>query len=342
MSNASDLAAGVIGLGFGANHARVLSELPGVRLAAVCDQDEQRLAAVADGGTLSRYTDYETMLRKERLDAVVAAVPAGLHERVALAALDAGVAVLVEKPLAPDLDAARRIALVASKADVPLMAGHIERFNPAVQELAHRVHRGDIGRVLHLAARRMARIVVRTSQDVNVIHDSALHDIDAMRYVLGAEVEQVYAQAQSGVVMPFEDSLAATLRFAGDGDAGAIGSLEVNWLSPRLLRELVVLGEDGLFVLDYAAQTLELFERGAAAGAPASAQGWLAPARKTGTQIAIEPREPLKQELTAFVEAVRSRLPMPVTLEDALAAVAVADALTESARTGRPVTPARE
>ena len=331
-----ELAFGVVGLGFGAKHVRVLGETHGARLAAVCDTDAARLAAVSPspgsgrgkGRDVRAYTDYKAMLCAEQLDAVVVAVPARLHEEVALAAVEAGCAVLVEKPLAPSLAEGRRLVDAAAAAGVKLMPGHVERFNPALQELVRRVRAGEIGRVWQLAARRVGPIVVRAQQDVNVIHDSAVHDVDAMRWVVGGEVERVYAEAQSGLIMPFEDSVFGLLRF----DSGAAGSLDVNWLSPRPERSLSVLGEKGMLVAEYTdfrAPALEL--------------------RRPGTSrsiaIPLEAREPLAEELRAFVAVLlkegREEAPLPVTGEDALAALAVCDALTQSARTGLPVAPAR-
>lgn len=342
MSGSGELNIAVVGLGFGSNHARVLSELDGVRLAAVCDSNPQRLDAVSAGGGLQTYTDYETMLATEKLDAVVVAVPARLHCRVALAAIAAGSAVLVEKPLAPNLEDAIALSRAAAAAGVALMPGHIERFNPALQELARRVQAGEIGRVLHMSARRMGPIVVR-AQDVNVVHDSALHDIDAMRFITGVEVERVYGESQTRSDINLEVSLAAQLRFASpDGDAGAIGSLEVNWLSPVILRDLSVLGEHGLLVLNYANQALRLYQT-QGNSARAASRGWTPGGLQQadgGVDIAVEAREPLKEELRAFAGALRGQTPMPVTAKDALAAVAIADALTLSARTGRTVAPA--
>jgi predicted dehydrogenase len=191
----------------------------------------------------------------------------------------------------------------------------------------------------------MAPIVVRT-QDVNIVHDSALHDIDVMRHVIGLEVESVFAEAQAGIVQPFEDSISGLLRFAStDGGPGPVGSIEVNWLSPRRVRELTVLGEDGLFALDYAAQTLDFFPAAPSTPRQAVTQPWSLTANRpadAGVRIPVEPREPLAEELSAFVEALRRGTDMPVTGEDALAALAIADALTESARTRQPITPARE
>jgi len=338
-----DLAVGVIGLGFGANHARVLDELDGVRLAAICDRDKGRLTAAAKDRDAKTYADYETMLREEKLDAVVVAVPEKLHVPVAMAAIEAGCAVLVEKPLAPTYEEGAALVQAAAAKGVPLMAGHIERFNPAVQELRRRVQEGQVGQVLHVAARRTAPRRQRT-QDVNVIHDSALHDIDAMRYVLGGEVESVFAMGQSGVRLPFEDSVAGVLRFAKtDEGAGVVGSLEVNWLSPLRIRELTVLGTRGILMLDYAAQTLEFHEASTRpVGAPRDWSTESSHLRDPNAQIPIPRREQLAQELAAFVEAVRDGTPMPVSGEDALKTLAVADALTQSARTGQPVTVRRD
>jgi predicted dehydrogenase len=179
------------------------------------------------------------------------------------------------------------------------------------------------------------------AQEVNVVHDSALHDIDAMRYVLGCEVESAYAQGQRDVLQPFEDSISGVLRFGGG--SRAVGSLEVNWLSPLRIRELTVLGTRGIFVLDYAAQTLEFHQ---AAARPAGAgREWSTEAsrlRDPKAQIPIERREQLVAELEAFVEAVREGAPMPVSGADGLQTLAVADALTLSARTGEVVAVRRD
>ncbi len=346
MTRDREVAVAVVGLGFGAVHARVLSEMDGVDLVAVCDVDERRLATATRGRTLKAYRDYEALFRDERLDAVVVAVPTRLHEKVALAGIEAGVPALVEKPVAPDLAAARRLYEAAEKASVRVMPGHIERFNPAVVELRRRVHDGQIGHVLQLTARRLGPFAARV-RDVSVVHDLALHDIDVMRHVLGLEVESVFAETQSEVRTPLDDSLLGLLRFAARPVAPApVALLEVNWLTPRKVRELWVLGQAGLFILDYLAQTLELHENLPGESEAAGAWSTLATLRGAEpgavTRIPVATREPLERELSAFVAAVRSGSPMPLGREDALAAVAIADALTESARTGMPVKPAQD
>lgn len=343
MSKAGDLRFAVIGLGFGANHARVLTEIRGVRLAAICDPDSVRLQTVAGSTGAAAYNDYRTMFREQGLDAVVVAVPAHLHEEVATAAISAGCAVLVEKPLAPSLEEGRRLVQRAWDAGVLLVPGHIERFNPAVRELALRLRAGEIGRVQQLTARRMGPMVLGT-RNVNVIHDSALHDINVMRYVLGAEVEHVYAEARSDLALSVEDSLLGVLRFEGDAaSTGALGTLDVNWLASHRLRDLTVRGEKGIFELDYARQSLTLDVGPSSLGRPGT-RGWSTSdegAQDVESVITIEPQEPLRVELEAFVHALRSGEAPLVAAQDALAALAICDALTLSARTGQRVSPQR-
>jgi UDP-N-acetylglucosamine 3-dehydrogenase len=336
------LTVAVVGLGFGANHARIVRELEDAELAAVCDPDRRRLDAALEDCHESRgYSDCAVMLLEERLDAVIIAAPAGQHETLAMAAIENGVAALVEKPLAPNLETGERLVRAAAAARVPLMAGHIERFNPALQELARRVRAGEAGRLRHLWARRMGPIRQRR-QDVNIVHDSAIHDIDAIGCLLGMEPESVYAAAQSGVFVPFEDSISAVLQFAPrDPYLAVLAGLEVNWLSPRRVRDLTVLGDKGMFTLDYAAQTLEFTPAAGPQSAPSI--GWPVSQRQEAEarKIEIDPREQLPAEIGAFLDAVRDGKPMPLSGEDALAALAVADAITESARSGRPVKPRR-
>jgi predicted dehydrogenase len=345
MSPAREIAVAVIGLGFGRNHARVLHELPGVRLAALCDRDDERLAAAAGGREVPSYTDHREMLRRERLDAVIVAVPTRLHAAIAGDAIASGCAVMVEKPIASSLEEGRRLVAQAEAAGVPLMHGHIERFNPAVQELKRRLDAGEAGRVIQVTSRRLAYFVDRPRDfDVGVIHDLAFHDIDVMRLLTGAEVERLYAETLTNIRTPFDDALDGTLRFRGAGpDGGVIGTLEVNRLSARVVRELSVLGSGGEFVLDYRAQSLE-FRPAQSLRTNATPLQEHSIVRLQGdgpsapVAIEVEHHEPLLAELSAFVEAVRNSTPMPVSNRDALATLEIADALVESGRSGRAVT----
>ncbi|MDZ7729173.1 MAG: Gfo/Idh/MocA family oxidoreductase [Dehalococcoidia bacterium] len=295
------LRAAVIGLGsMGANHARVLGSMDGVELAAVVDADPERLAAVTSGRSgVIGYTDHNAMLAEVRPDMVCVVVPTRLHYRVALDTINAGAHLLVEKPIAATIDEARAIAESATRAGITLTVGHIERYNPAVQELGSRIAAGQGGRIFQLRARRVGPFPHRI-RDVGVIHDLAPHDIDVMRYLLREDAERVYAEAQGHIHTENEDILAGMLHFTG----GATGILDINWLTPTKERTLTVLCEKGLFIADYAAQSLAFYENHAGH----AREGTVASVTEGPmTRYLVPNREPLRVELEAFRDAVRDR-----------------------------------
>lgn len=324
------LRAAVVGLGsMGANHARVLADMAGVELVAVADADPERVRRAIGGRPILGFSDAASLLRETRPDCVSVVVPTQLHEEVALAAIRAGAHVLVEKPIAANLEAARRIASAADQEGVVLSVGHIERFNPAIRELKQRLLAGQGGHVIQIRARRVGPFPHRI-RDVGVIHDLAPHDIDIMRYLLGDEIERVYAESRRHIHTDNEDLFAGMLTFAG----GAQGILDINWLTPTKERTLTVLCEKGMFAVDYAAQSLAFYENYAAVareGVPASVtEGPM-------TRYPIANREPLRVELESFRDAINERGASPVSAHDGMVALAVAEALVRSADSGLPV-----
>lgn len=324
--------AGVIGLGaMGANHARVLREMPGVALVAVADPDISRAAAVQTGDARP-YEDYRAMLEGERLDCVTIAAPTRAHYGIAEAAIARGIPLLVEKPLAATLDEGRRLRGLATGAGVPLAVGHIERFNPAVIELQRRLQAGELGRVYQVHARRVGPFPARV-RDVGVVLDLAPHDIDVMRFLLGSEVVRVQAETEQRINTEHEDMLAGVLRFAN----GVVGVLDINWLTPTKIRELSVLGERGMFVVDYLSRELTFYEND---DHPRDVPADWAARHLTGVsegavhRIAIEKQEPLRAEMEAFVAAVRGEAAVAVSADDGIAAMAAAEALIEAAAAG--------
>lgn len=313
------LKAAVIGLGsMGANHARVYGELEGIELAAVCDVDPERVHNATRGRSARGYQDYREMLARDRLDLLSVAVPTRLHREVALAAIQRGVPVLVEKPIAAERREGEEMARAARDAAVPLMVGHVERFNPAVMELKRRLDGGELGRIFQFHARRVGPFAQRV-RDVGVVFDLATHDIDVMRFLSGSEVESVQAETQLGIRTEHEDLLSGLLRFRD----GVVGMLDVNWLSPAKVRQLSVLGERGMFTVDYLTQELRFHESDSGEGAVVG--------------IKVEKQEPLRMELEAFARAVAEGTSPPVGADDALAALDVAEALVQAGRESRVV-----
>jgi len=335
MTRSEPLRAAVIGLGaMGTNHARVWAEVPGVTLAAVADTDAGRVEQVARDRKVRGYGDCRLMLEEERLDLVSLAVPTRAHLDVAARVIERGVPLLVEKPLAATIDEGRRLRDLAAAVGVPLTVGHIERFNPAVIELKRRLEAGELGRVFQAHARRVGPFPERV-RDVGVVLDLAPHDIDVMRFLLGAEVSRVQAETEQRINTEHEDMLVGLLRFTN----GVVGVLDVNWLTPTKIRELSVLGERGMFVVDYLSRDLTFYENDHQRG---EAGDWAARHLKGVSEgpvhmIEIEKREPLRVELEAFAAAVRAGTPPAVSPDDGIAAMAAAEALVRAARTGEQV-----
>jgi predicted dehydrogenase len=325
------LRAAVVGLGsMGANHVRVFADLPGVELVGVADADPERVAKATAGRSFPGFPDVHALLAESRPDMVSVVVPTGYHEEVAVAAIEAGTAVLVEKPIAGTMAGAERIAAAAARRGVVLTVGHIERFNSAIRELKARLAAGQGGRVLQVRARRVGPFPHRI-RDVGVIHDLAPHDIDIMRYLLDDEVDRVYAEAQRHINTGNEDIFVGMLHFR----SGTLGVLDINWLTPTKERTLTVLCEKGMFVADYAAQSLEFYENYAAA----AREGAIASVTEGPmTRYPILYREPLRVELEAFRDAVLGSAPVAVTARDGMAALAVAEALVRAADESMPVT----
>jgi predicted dehydrogenase len=321
----------VIGLGaMGANHARVYCELDGIELAAVADPDPSRPAPA------HHYHDYTAMLDAVRPDAVSVCVPTRKHFEVASTCIERGIATLVEKPLAATIDEGEHLRDIAAGSGVPLAVGHIERFNPAVIELKRRLEAGELGRLYQVHARRVGPFPQRV-RDVGVVLDLAPHDIDVMRFLLGSEIIRVQAETEQRLATEHEDMLSGVLRFSN----GVVGVLDVNWLTPTKIRELSVLGERGMFVVDYLARELTFYENPSAPEARDD-PAWAAHHAKGVTegprvQIPVEKREPLRSELEAFIAAARGEAPVAVDADDGLAAMRAADALVASAERGAPV-----
>jgi len=323
----------VIGVGtMGKQHARVYTELPGVELVAVADPDEGKTAEIVRRYKVQAYTNYREMLWREKPDAVSIAAPTCLHRQVALDVIAEGVHLLIEKPLASTPEEALEIIRAANEKGVKLTAGHIERFNPAVRELKKRLDAGELGRVFILHARRLGPFPERI-QDMGVVIDLASHDLDVMHYLLGVEVERVYAETMRQIHTRYEDLLTGLLRFRN----GVIGVLDVNRLTPTKIRELAVTGERGMFVVNYLTQDLYFYEN------HYNSDGWEALGIFKGVgegnmvRLRVEKEEPLRAELRAFVEAIIKDAPPPVSGEDGLRAVILAQKLVESGCTGTVV-----
>jgi UDP-N-acetylglucosamine 3-dehydrogenase len=324
----------VIGVGaMGRHHARVYSEIPHAELVAVVDTDIASAQAVARRLGGRAYADYREMLDKERPEAVTIAVPTAFHRDVALEVVGRGIHLLIEKPIAFSMDEGRQIISAADAAGVRLMIGHIERFNPAVVALKQRLAAGELGRVFQIDARRQGPFPPRVV-DVGIVIDLAVHDLDIMRHITGAEVTRVFAETAQQIHATREDSLSGLVRMTND----IIGTLAISWLTPTKIRELQVTGERGMYRVEYLTQDLYFFEN-----AVTQDPGWDTLGVLRGVsegrmirQMVVK-QEPLRAEQEAFLAAVRGEAPVAVSGADGLRALELAQAVVASGRQHQPV-----
>lgn len=326
------LKAAVVGVGaIGQNHARVYRSIDNVTLVGVVDTDERAAGRVGKLNDAAPYASVAALCATQKPDLVSVAVPTSLHYEVGKDLMERGVSVLIEKPIASTVEQAEDLVDLARRKGVTLAVGHIERFNPAVMELRRRLKEGMAGRVYKILAQRLSPYPPRI-RDAGVVIDLATHDIDLLRHLIGEPVVRIYGETMHGINSDREDLFDGLLRFSG----GALGVLDVNWMTPTKVRKLTVTGARGFFECNLLSQELFFYEN---ESAPSN---WDALSVLRGVTegnvlgIRIHRHEPLVAELTDFVTAVREGRPPTVTGSDGLETLRLALAFMESGREGSP------
>jgi UDP-N-acetylglucosamine 3-dehydrogenase len=326
------LRVGLAGLGsMGRNHLRILAGRADIRLVAVADPVEPTLAGATAQTGAQGFAEPLAMIAEAELDAVVIAAPTTAHVPLALAAIERGIAVLVEKPLAATVEEGMRIVEASRAAGVPVQVGHVERFNPAVLELGRLIDEGWLSTIYSIASRRAGPFPARI-RDVGVTVDLATHDADILSWIAGERPSRVYAETAQRIHATNEDLLFGLLQFP----SGATGMLDVNWLTPAKRRQLVVVGEEGMFELDYLTQRLT-FTRATDTTNPRLIGGYAPTFEGEVVELPVVSAEPLASELDAFLGIVRAGGRPVVDAEDGLWAVAIATSLLEAAADGRSI-----
>jgi len=328
-----ELRVGLIGLGsMGRNHLRVLGLATGTRLVAVADPDADALAAAAASSGAQGFAEPLALIAEAELDAVVIAAPTTTHLPLALAAIERHIAVLVEKPLAATPAEADQIVAAASSAGAPpVQVGHIERFNPAVLELGRLLDAGWLSTVFAITSRRAGPFPARI-RDVGVTVDLATHDVDMLSWIAGERPARVSAETAQRIHADHEDLLFGLMAFP----SGTVGMLDVDWLTPVKRRQLSVVGEEGLFELDYLTQRLT-FARATDTTNPRLIGGYAPTFTGDVEVLPVDNGEPLAAELDAFLRVVREGGRPVVNAEDGRWAVVIADALLRAASERRTV-----
>ncbi|HEY7719997.1 MAG TPA: Gfo/Idh/MocA family oxidoreductase [Pedococcus sp.] len=326
----ANLRAGLIGLGMmGRHHARVLGSLEGVDLVAVADPGGDP-HGVAGGRPLLENVE---QLIEAGIDYCMVAVPTVFHEEVGLRLADAGVHAIIEKPLAQDTPSATKLAEAFAAKGLVGAVGHIERYNPALQQARARLEAGELGDVYQVTTRRQGPFPARIA-DVGVVKDLGTHDIDLTAWVTQQSYTSVSARTAYKSGREHEDLVAVVGSLSG----GTVASHLVNWLSPLKERVTIITGERGAFVADTLTADLTFYANGEVATAWDDIANFRGVSEGDVVRYAIAKPEPLRVEHEQFRDAVLGKDDADiVTLEQGLTTVAVAEACIESAATGRTV-----
>jgi UDP-N-acetylglucosamine 3-dehydrogenase len=309
------LGVAVIGAGFwGKNHARIFKESEKTELIAVCDTNAEKAKSVAEQFGVKAYTNSGKIIKRKDIDAVSVCTWSTELAKEALKALKGKKHVLVEKPMATNIEQARRLLKTAEAEGLHLTVGFLMRFIPGIQHVKDSIENKIIGNLVCATAKRVSEWPERIG-DVGVVKDTAIHDIDIARYLFTEEPIAVYARTGSMKHKKFEDYAQIMLTF----ESGKSAFVESNWLTPYKTRTLVVTGSKAIMKLDYISQELTIED-----------------ARET-LQPRYAWREPLKLELEHFADCILRKEKALVTGVDGLRALQIAEAALKSSSRGKAI-----
>src|SRR5580765_4510163 len=294
---------GVVGVRvMGSNHARVFAGLPGTELVGVADPDRKQADFVARTLGCIAVADVHELLERD-VDAITIAAPTHLHRDIALACIARGVHVMVEKPIASSVEEGRSIIDAAKKAGVTLVVGHVERFNPAVIAIKEAIRGEDI---LSIAITRVGPFPPRMS-NVGVVIDLAVHDIDLIRWFTDSDIVEVQPQLSSAVAER-EDIALLQFRTA----SGVLAHINTNWLTPFKARNVTVATRRKYVMGDLLTrQVTECF-------------GFQPDGSYSMRHLSVGHAEPLRAELLAFFDAIRTGNKPAVTGEEGVESLGIA------------------
>lgn len=303
----SELRVAVVGLGYwGPNLVRVLHEVPDALVAAACDLDEQRLTAIGRRFPGVRLTSsFEEILADDGIDAVAIATSVSTHYPLALAALEAGKHVFVEKPMAGSSADAEQLCDVANARGLTLMPGHTFLYSPPVNVVRDLIRSGELGEIYFISTSRV-NLGLHQS-DVSVIWDLGPHDFSILRYWLDESPVVVSALTRGCIIPEVPDVAFINLQYA----LGAVAHVELSWLAPSKLRRTAVVGSRKMVIYDdMSSEPVRVFDSGVALPDPASF-GEYRLTYRTGDIVSprVDVTEPLLLEITDFCRSIRSGEP---------------------------------
>jgi predicted dehydrogenase len=318
--------AGVVGTGhMGQYHVLVYAELADVELVGVADIDASRARTVAAGYETRAFDDHRALIGL--VDVASVAVPTEQHFHVARDLLEAGISVLVEKPMTPTLEEARELFAIAARTGAILHVGHVERFNGAVDELKHLVTAPIL-----IESRRLGPFVPRVQKDT-VVMDLMIHDIDIVLGLVDASPVRLAAQGAC-VHSEVADVATVQLRF----ESGAIATIAASRATEEKIRTLAITQPDAYIVLDYTEQDIHIYKR--AAQEYTMNRDSIRYRRASFVEhLKVHRDNPLKLEIQHLIGATRRRRagePVVIARQDDLRSLAMALEIERMIRDGVP------
>ena len=294
----------VVGYGYwGPNIVRNVNERPEFELIALCERDQSRIEEFEKRTPgVPCVKNFEEMLRDPDVEAVAIATPPHTHYMLVRQALEAGKQVLVEKPLARTAGEAAELVAISEDVDRVLMPGHTFLYSPSVNKVKALIEEDVLGEIYFATSSRMN---LGLYQRDGVILDLAPHDLSILLYWLDKPLVEVTANGRSVFQDGVHETAFMTLRFEDDAQA----NVQISWLAPRKMRQMVVVGSQRMITYDDSAadESVRLYDRGLEFAEPPATFGEYQLTYRTGDMVApqVKPAEPLGLELQDFASAIR-------------------------------------
>jgi len=288
----------VIGAGaLGSVHARIYSQLAGCELAGVCDTDKKRLSDISDELGVQGFDDYRQLIGK--IDAASIVVPTENHYSISKDLLQAGIHLLIEKPITQTVEEAEELLRIAKSSNLTLAVGHVERFNAAVEAIL-----GIKGDIKFAECHRLGPFSPRV-KDVGVVLDLMIHDIDILLWLIKSPVKKIDAVGVK-VLTKYEDIANARIVFENN----AVCNITASRVTEKAMRKIRLFQPNAYISLDYIQQDAMIYTKSAG--------------RIISRQIDIKKERPLQKEITSFLDCIRCNKKPLASGEEGKEALAVA------------------
>ncbi len=305
----------VIGLGnMGQHHAKAYTKLPSVNFVAACDPNIERFKAIQKEDTTRYFDNLDEMLLECKIDALSICVPTFAHYDIAKKCIDHGIAVLVEKPIAESVDQAKRLVQYSKEKNVLLTVGHIERFNPAILKAKEYISSGKLGSVHAIQCKRYGPFP-KQIKDADVLVDVAVHDIDIVQFLVDSKLTNSTIFTQNIHCEDRADYGHLMLQF---GEKLMV-NIHVSWALPFKHREVEIVGDKGIALIDCINQSMTYFPVQVEKG-----PDYVSLPITEAQEVDIEKKEPIIEECKAFADAVQNNMAPFICPEQATEALSLA------------------